>query len=449
MKHLVYILFLISSVAFAQVTKNPKVAEKSTQDTYINRITITEDYTIVSMQHKVPTTSKGNTEEQMKEYFEANPREKEQLSRMNPILRDMLLQQMFGGQGTMSLANISIQPETFLKAPDGRTYSYIKADNIPEAPQTQEVEAGKDYFFRVYFEKLDPGVTEIDLIESDVARDGTMTYWNFYGVEVNNPADGEVAMEEQALEVPAEIRRKEVLVSGKILDLDTKKPIRAKIVVSIDGNESKYDSIVTSRTGYFEFILPNTSTTFEVAADSYDPTTQAIDLSRSSKDELNYDIYLEAPFVTPPKEIEETEDEEAFEEEVNEEEESVDLELNEDLEMVDKSTIRLSHVLFILGKDEIILSSYRELNKLVDLLEENPNMEIKILGHTDNQGDEKLNKDLSLDRAKAVKRYLEEKGISDERMTCEGMGSTKPAFPNDSEANRQKNRRVEVEIVKD
>jgi len=96
------------------------------------------------MQHKVKSAK-----EQLKNYFDANPDQKEEFSRMSPFMRNMMLQQMLNGGGMTQTANISIQPETYLQAKDGRTFKYIKAENIPEAPATKNVEPGEDYFFRV------------------------------------------------------------------------------------------------------------------------------------------------------------------------------------------------------------------------------------------------------------------------------------------------------------
>jgi outer membrane protein OmpA-like peptidoglycan-associated protein len=69
---------------------------------------------------------------------------------------------------------------------------------------------------------------------------------------------------------------------------------------------------------------------------------------------------------------------------------------------------------------------------------------VEISGHTDNVGNAKKNKALSLKRAQACRDYLVEKGIEGNRITAVGFGGDRPVAPNDSDENRQKNRRIEV-----
>ena len=75
-----------------------------------------------------------------------------------------------------------------------------------------------------------------------------------------------------------------------------------------------------------------------------------------------------------------------------------------------------------------------------------PTLKIEISGHTDNTGSAKLNNQLSQDRAQAVVNYLKAKGISANRMTAKGYGSTQPIASNGNSAGRQQNRRTEFEI---
>lgn len=71
---------------------------------------------------------------------------------------------------------------------------------------------------------------------------------------------------------------------------------------------------------------------------------------------------------------------------------------------------------------------------------------ITIFGHTDNSGNEKTNKELSIGRAKAVADYLILKGISNARISYTGYGSLNSVATNDSEEGKQQNRRVEFKI---
>jgi OOP family OmpA-OmpF porin len=109
--------------------------------------------------------------------------------------------------------------------------------------------------------------------------------------------------------------------------------------------------------------------------------------------------------------------------------------------------IQLKSIFFETAKAELVDDSYPELDKLVDLLEKNPTMEVQINGHTDNQGNDEANQKLSEARAKAVFDYLIEKGISNE-IDFKGYGSAKPIANNNTDEGRKQNRRVEFEITK-
>jgi len=84
---------------------------------------------------------------------------------------------------------------------------------------------------------------------------------------------------------------------------------------------------------------------------------------------------------------------------------------------------------------------------LIQYLNENPNVQIEIAGHTDNQGGNEYNSNLSKNRAKAVLEYLTANGINSNRLKSFGYGATKPISSNDSEEGRQNNRRVEVKVL--
>ena len=72
-----------------------------------------------------------------------------------------------------------------------------------------------------------------------------------------------------------------------------------------------------------------------------------------------------------------------------------------------------------------------------------------IHGHTDNVGDPEGNKRLAAKRADAVKKYLIEQGVKESRLKILAQGSDKPIAENDTEEGREKNRRVEVLLLKD
>ena len=104
------------------------------------------------------------------------------------------------------------------------------------------------------------------------------------------------------------------------------------------------------------------------------------------------------------------------------------------------------NVLFEFDKAILVTTSAKELDELYTHLEKRPLLTIEIYGHTDNIGTSRRNKELSLERAKAVSDYLISKGLKDTRINWFGFGSSKPLVSNDTEAQRKKNRRVEFKL---
>jgi outer membrane protein OmpA-like peptidoglycan-associated protein len=110
--------------------------------------------------------------------------------------------------------------------------------------------------------------------------------------------------------------------------------------------------------------------------------------------------------------------------------------------------VRLNHIYFEQSKHELLETSFEELNRVAALMKENSTMEIQLEGHTDNVGDFMLNVELSRNRVSAVKNYLVDKGIEENRIQVKGYGSTRPVASNSNEKSRQQNRRVEFLILK-
>ncbi|MBN2892895.1 MAG: PorP/SprF family type IX secretion system membrane protein [Bacteroidales bacterium] len=111
------------------------------------------------------------------------------------------------------------------------------------------------------------------------------------------------------------------------------------------------------------------------------------------------------------------------------------------------SSIVLRNIFFDTGKSDLRPESYTELNRLVYVMMENPDLKLEVSGHTDNTGTVAFNNQLSKDRAQSVVNYMISKGIKKERLKAEGYGSSKPIDTNDTEEGKQNNRRVEAEIV--
>ncbi len=106
----------------------------------------------------------------------------------------------------------------------------------------------------------------------------------------------------------------------------------------------------------------------------------------------------------------------------------------------------LTGIQFETGKSIIKKSSYPILNDIAKIMKNNPSYKLNIVGHTDNVGNPKWNKKLSLSRANSVKNYLKRKGVAASRMETSGLGDTMPIKTNKTAAGRAKNRRVEFEV---
>lgn len=102
---------------------------------------------------------------------------------------------------------------------------------------------------------------------------------------------------------------------------------------------------------------------------------------------------------------------------------------------------------FATNKTRILSTSEEALNDLYMYLARNPQVRIKIIGHTDNVGKDAANQKLSEGRAEAVMKDLIERGITPERIEAEGRGESQPIDTNDTDEGRQNNRRVEIEIL--
>lgn len=107
----------------------------------------------------------------------------------------------------------------------------------------------------------------------------------------------------------------------------------------------------------------------------------------------------------------------------------------------------VKNLYFATNKTRILSRSEQALNDLYMYLARNPQVRIKIIGHTDNVGKDAANQKLSDGRANAVMQDLIERGIAPERLQAEGRGETQPIDTNDTEEGRQNNRRVEIEIL--
>jgi outer membrane protein OmpA-like peptidoglycan-associated protein len=123
-------------------------------------------------------------------------------------------------------------------------------------------------------------------------------------------------------------------------------------------------------------------------------------------------------------------------------------ELDINLSKIEKqSKETLNNIFFDTGSAKLRPDSDIELKKLTEMLSRNAKLTVEISGHTDDVGNDKANLDLSNLRAKAVASYLKQHGIAESRLVPIGYGETQPKVKNDSETNRQLNRRIELKIL--
>lgn len=108
--------------------------------------------------------------------------------------------------------------------------------------------------------------------------------------------------------------------------------------------------------------------------------------------------------------------------------------------------LTLGNVLFATGRADLKPGATTSLDKLVSFLNQYPDRNAVIEGHTDNVGTSTSNQDLSQRRADSVNTYLLQHGISPQRLNASGMGEDQPVADNDTENGRQQNRRVEIII---
>ncbi len=103
-----------------------------------------------------------------------------------------------------------------------------------------------------------------------------------------------------------------------------------------------------------------------------------------------------------------------------------------------------SDISFATGRYDIQSNFTPILDRFAEGLRNNPNTDVRIVGHTDSTGTDAINNPLSLNRADATRNYLTSRGISGSRLQTEGRGSHQPVASNDTADGRARNRRVEI-----
>ncbi|GAB3732057.1 OmpA family protein [Spirosoma lituiforme] len=204
------------------------------------------------------------------------------------------------------------------------------------------------------------------------------------------------------------------LISGKVINQTTGKPVEARIIYQTlpDGAEVG-EATSDPLTGEYKIVLPY--------GQKYSMRAIAKDFIAEGD---NIDL-------TQPKGFQEVTGKQLIM-----------------IPLVSGSVVRLNNIFFDTGKSELRPESGPELDRLVTTLNETPKMVIEVRGHTDNTGSNEINAKLSQDRADSVREYFISKGIEPDRVASKGFGESKPVATNDTDEGRQKNRRVEFVIVR-
>lgn len=111
------------------------------------------------------------------------------------------------------------------------------------------------------------------------------------------------------------------------------------------------------------------------------------------------------------------------------------------------ASVVLRNIFFDINKYELQPESQIELDKIVQLMQDNPGLKIQIEGHTDNVGTTADNQKLSQNRAKSVVTYLNSKGVQLEKLIAKGFGASKPVADNKTDEGKAQNRRTELKVI--
>jgi outer membrane protein OmpA-like peptidoglycan-associated protein len=106
--------------------------------------------------------------------------------------------------------------------------------------------------------------------------------------------------------------------------------------------------------------------------------------------------------------------------------------------------LKIENIEFEVAKGSLTKKGKSTVDKLANILKQYPNINVEIAGHTDSDGAAQFNQKLSQARVNTVKTHLISKGIQAKHLTAKGYGESKPLVPNTSDANKAKNRRVEI-----
>ncbi len=114
-----------------------------------------------------------------------------------------------------------------------------------------------------------------------------------------------------------------------------------------------------------------------------------------------------------------------------------------------QDVVKNGRILFKTGSADLDAKSSPTLNELVKISSACPSARIEISGHTNSVGNPEFNKSLSEKRAQAIVAFLSKAGMDAKRMSAKGYGQDRPVAPNDTAANKAKNRRIDFSVLPD
>jgi len=239
-----------------------------------------------------------------------------------------------------------------------------------------------------------------------VAADGKTAYY------ASDRNDSKGALDIYTFELREDIRPAKTLwVKGKVYDAKTKNGLPSSVELTDVVSKQPISRLQTDEDGNYLVTLPvGKDYAFNVNRKGYLFYSENFDLSKNPPDSTyQIDIALQP------------------------------IEVN--------ASIILKNVFFDTKQTQLKPESITELDNVVLLMKENPNLKIQIGGHTDNVGKPEDNQKLSLGRAVSVVNYLLGKGIMNDRLTFKGFGETKPIADNKTEQGRALNRRTELIVI--
>ena len=407
-------------------TPTPRVDDVNDPDVVINRVDLTDKYTIIHMRFRDKNPAQVDEEQQ-----DTPRKDKPKPAPKRPPFRFPGIPYPFPDRADADEGTHTIHfvPTARLYANGGaRSFKFLKADNIP-TDKRRKVKPGEKVDFVAYFERLDPGIEVFDLFEcSDRNRPGE-TCFNFWGVHVINPSKRPTSpatppVKPRPTPPPAPkptpvpdykpVPPADVLaIKGTVRDAKTGKPVPATLTYRLlsgpeSGGDAAADSVRAQAADGAYRIPGNALTVWDVtvSARGYFGQRDTIAIARAEK-MANFDL---APIVVGAK-------------------------------------ITLHNIYFAQSKYELQAESFPELDRLVTVMRQNPTMTIKLEGHTDIIGDFDANLELSRNRVFAVKRYLINKGIAEARVEAVGYGHSRPINSTRGTPHPE-NRRVEMVITK-